>query len=107
MQAQIAVQNLLTPAQVVQQVLLGSGVTASNIQYNGSALAATAVKPNVATYTCPLNPTFPIQNGILLTSGQAIVAIGPDSSPSLSNSAGTMDTVPIFPMRLRASSKYA
>jgi gliding motility-associated-like protein len=90
MQAQIAVQNLLTPAQVVQQVLLGSGVTASNIQYNGSALAATAVKPNVATYTCPLNPTFPIQNGILLTSGQAIVAIGPDSSPSLSNSAGTI-----------------
>ena len=35
--AQLVVSNALTPTQIVQDVLLGPGVSASNIQFYGDA----------------------------------------------------------------------
>lgn len=35
LQAQLTVTNTLTPQQLVQDVLLGTGVTVSNVSYNG------------------------------------------------------------------------
>jgi gliding motility-associated-like protein len=82
--AQIVVANTLTPEQIVNQVLLGGGVTATNITYQG-ATGATTVQNNVATYSCPNNATFPIQSGILLTTGNALGAVGPNNSTGGSN----------------------
>jgi gliding motility-associated-like protein len=87
--AQIVVQNTLTPEQIVNQVLLGGGVTASNITYEG-ATGATTVQPTCGTYSCPNDPTFPILNGILLTTGNLDVAPGPNSLGSSSNSTNNL-----------------
>lgn len=59
----ITTTNTLTPAQLVNQVLLGSGVTASNIKYNGSTATANAVQQNALRF----NATgFPFTGGIYL-----------------------------------------
>jgi gliding motility-associated-like protein len=82
--AQISVQNTLTPNQLVQNILLGFGVTASNITINGSPLLATTVQSNVA-YFDAATTTFPIPQGVLLTTGRAVAAIGPNNSGSFTN----------------------
>ncbi|NDA98411.1 MAG: PKD domain-containing protein [Flavobacteriia bacterium] len=80
----VVVSNTQTPTQLVNNVLLGMGVTASNITINGNPVNANAVQGNVASFT-NTNPTFPISSGLLLTTGNAIAAQGPNNSTSLSN----------------------
>ena len=80
----VVVSNTQTPTQLVNNVLLGMGVTASNITINGNPVTANAVQGNVASFT-NTNPTFPISSGLLLTTGNAIAAQGPNNSTSLSN----------------------
>lgn len=82
--AQISVTNTQTPSQLVQNVLLGFGVTASNITVNGAAANANLVQGNV-TYFDATNTTFPIGTGVLLTTGNGIAAIGPNNSGSFTN----------------------
>ena len=65
---QITVTNTLAPNALVQGVLLGNGVTATNITYNGSAVNAQQLQTNV-TYFDATNTSFPIQRGVLLTTG--------------------------------------
>jgi len=72
--AQITVNQATTTAQVralVEDVLLGSCVTVSNVNYIGPASAAGTFNKN--------GSTFPMQSGILLTTGSANTAIGPDN----------------------------
>lgn len=83
-EAQITVTNTQTPQELVENVLLGFGVTASNITVNGSPLNAQTVQGNV-TYFDATGTTFPIANGVLLTTGNGIGAIGPNSSGSFTN----------------------
>ena len=78
---QITVTNTQAPDALVQGVLLGNGVTATNITYNGSAVNAQILQSNV-TYFDATNTSFPIQRGVLLTTGQGIAAIGPNNSTS-------------------------
>lgn len=80
----VVVSNTQTPTQLVNNVLLGMGVTASNITINGNPVTANAVQGNVASFT-NTNPTFPISSGLLLTTGNAIAAQGPNNSTNLSN----------------------
>ena len=80
----VVVSNTQTPTQLVNNVLLGMGVTASNITINGNPVTANAVQGNVASFT-NTNPTFPISSGLLLTTGNSIAAQGPNNSTSLSN----------------------
>lgn len=75
--AQITVQNTLTAQQLVDQVLVGAGVTATNITVNGSAATASTVVGN-ATYFDATSTTFPIPEGVLLTTGMGSDAIGPN-----------------------------
>lgn len=85
--AQLTVSTALTPAQLVQNVLLGGGVTASNITYNGVAVAAGSF--NGAT------SNIGFSSGIILATGDVNVAVGPNNSGSLSNGgAGTSSTDP-------------
>ena len=80
----VVVSNTQTPTQLINNVLLGMGVTASNITINGNPVTANAVQGNVASFT-NTNPTFPISSGLLLSTGNAIAAQGPNNSTSLSN----------------------
>jgi len=81
---QIVVQNTQTPAELVENVLLGFGVTASNITVNGSPVNAQNIQGNV-TYFDATNTTFPIGTGVLLTTGNGVGAIGPNSSGSFTD----------------------
>ena len=82
--AQISVQNVLTPNQLVQNVLLGFGVTASNITVNGSPISTNTVQGNLSYFNSGTT-SFPIQQGVLLTTGLGIGAIGPNNSTSQTN----------------------
>jgi gliding motility-associated-like protein len=79
--AQITVTNTQTASQLVQNVLMGFGVTASNISLNGVPFSANNVYPNV-TYFNAGTTSFPIQSGVLLTTGNGIGAKGPNNSGS-------------------------
>lgn len=82
--AQITVDNTQTPADLVQNVLLGFGVTASNITVNGSPVTAQQPQGN-CTFFDENGTGFPITNGVLLTSGNGAAAIGPNNQTGLSN----------------------
>ncbi len=73
--AQLAVENILTPAQLVQDVLLGSGVTVSNITYNGGP--ADVVNEQAGVFTGAIN-SIGIDAGVILSSGAVDVALGPN-----------------------------
>lgn len=83
---QISVTNTQTPNQLVQNVLLGFGVTATNITVNGSPANANNIYGNV-TYFSAGSSSFPIPSGVLLTTGNGIAAIGPNSSGSFTNNS--------------------
>ena len=80
----VVVSNTQTPTQLINNVLLGMGVTASNITINGNPVTANAAQGNVASFT-NTNPAFPISSGLLLTTGNAIAAQGPNNSTNLAN----------------------
>ena len=68
----------------VQNVLLGSCVTASNVTFNGTANAAGTFDGSATA--------FGLNSGIVLTTGRAVLSIGPDNSNSLGfNNVGTGD----------------
>lgn len=75
--AQLTIDVSQTPAQLVQNVLLGSGITASNITFTGNPLA-------VAAFSGPSNMGIP--SGVILTSGNASLCAGAGSTfASLNN----------------------
>lgn len=75
--AQITVSNTQTPQQLVQNVLLGPGVTASNITYNGA--------PNAIGYFSG-NSNIGIGSGLLMTCGDINNAPGPNNQTGASMS---------------------
>ncbi len=90
--AQLTTTNTLTPTQLVQQVLLGQGVTATNIQFTGN--------PNqIAKFNATANTNLGLGSGILISSGDARTSSingpqGPNSSGGTSTSytgAGDVD----------------
>ncbi|MBI3512173.1 MAG: gliding motility-associated C-terminal domain-containing protein [Bacteroidetes bacterium] len=62
--AQLIVDTSLTPAQLVQNVLLGPGIIASNITYTGYSRA-------IGKFTA-LNTNLGIDSGIVMTSGSVL-----------------------------------
>lgn len=83
--AQITVSNVTgqTPQQLILNELAGEGVTLTNGQFNRSANAITSQK--IGTFTNGTGfPDFPISNGIIMTTGNISVAVGPNNSSSKS-----------------------
>jgi gliding motility-associated-like protein len=76
---QIQVTNTMTPNQLVQNVLMGFGVQATNIKVNGNPASANTLNTN-ATFFNKNNTSFPINSGVLLTTGMGIAAIGPNDA---------------------------
>jgi gliding motility-associated-like protein len=68
---QTTVTNNLTVEQYVQNVLLGGGVTVSNIQFNGGA--ANIVSESVGEFNAPVG-NFGLTTGLILASGDAQLA---------------------------------
>lgn len=67
----------ITPQQAIQNILLGTGVTVSNITYNGSTVNAQAVQPPVQEFDNGTS-TFPIANGFHMTTENAPPITDPD-----------------------------
>lgn len=86
---QIVVNSTQSPTDIVQNVLLGNGIIATNITYNGAVTSANAPQTNVTTFS-NTNPTFPFSSGVLLTTGAGAAAAGPNNSGSFTQ-AGTQD----------------
>jgi gliding motility-associated-like protein len=80
----ITVTTTQTPQQLVDNVLLGFGVTALNVTINGNPLLANTPQSNVGFFT-NTNPAFPIDSGLVLTTGNASAAVGPNFSSSFTN----------------------
>ncbi|RXR34018.1 hypothetical protein EQG68_03005, partial [Flavobacterium piscinae] len=89
--AQLFVNNTtFTPAQLVQDVLLGGGVTVSNITFNGSAVNATVARDQAGYFTTGVTPTnLGINSGIILSTGNAQLALGPNNQNNASQVTAT------------------
>jgi gliding motility-associated-like protein len=64
LKAQLTTTQTLTPQQLVQNVLLGSGVTATNITYSGSPL-------QISQFVATISTSLGIPSGVFLSSGNA------------------------------------
>lgn len=84
--AQLTVTNTLTPTQLVQNVLLGNGVTASNIAFTGSNLSRREFNGTVSN--------IGFTSGILLTTGNVNIAIGPNNLGGAGTNLGIPNTDP-------------
>jgi hypothetical protein len=85
MQGQLVVDNTAqTPAQIVQNLLLGNDITASNIKFNGSAVLANTIMDQVAAFSNGENTIIGLNSGILLATGNASIAVGPNNQAGAS-----------------------
>jgi gliding motility-associated-like protein len=77
--AQLVVDNSsLTPQQLVQSVVVGQGINVSNIKFNGSTVNANTVSDQVGLFTNGATTTIGIDKGILLSTGNSAISIGPN-----------------------------
>jgi gliding motility-associated-like protein len=74
--AQLTTNNSLTPVQLVQTVLLGNGVTATNITYNGAAVAIGEFNG--------VNSNIGLSSGVIMSCGDISNAEGPNDASSSS-----------------------
>lgn len=85
--SQIIIQNTQTPAQLVQDVLLGNGINAFNIKFNGQLNKANQIQQNCAQFSSSNGNFF--NDGLLLTTGKASLSIGPNDLTSASDQVDT------------------
>lgn len=72
---QLQVTQNLTPAQLISQVLIGYGVTVSNVTYTGDTQA-------IGKFANGGTTNIGLLSGVLMTTGKASIAIGPNNSTS-------------------------
>ncbi|MFZ4520427.1 MAG: choice-of-anchor L domain-containing protein [Bacteroidales bacterium] len=70
----------LTPQQLVQNYLVGAGITVSNVTFNSSSSMISSDQVGTFNATGPAKTQLGIGGGILMTSGKANIAIGPNTS---------------------------
>ncbi len=78
-QSQITVNSSITPTNLVQNVLLGGGVSVSNVTYTGCPTCR-------GTFQGTSN--IGMTNGILLTTGHLSIAIGPNNNDAAGDDVG-------------------
>lgn len=89
--AQLTVDNTtMTPEQLVQNVLVGTGVTVSNVTWNGSAANAGIVQEQAGHFS-GVTGTVSLTNGVILGSGDVTLAIGPNAGGA-GSAGGTGDS---------------
>lgn len=70
----------MTPLQLVQTYLVGAGVTVSNVTFNGNAGTINSDQVGTFTTTGVAANQLGLAGGILMTSGKASIAIGPNNA---------------------------
>ena len=102
--AQLAVDNTLTPLQLVQDVLLGGGVTVSNVRYNGVLNPPTA-QTGSGSFTATAS-NLGLAAGVILATGEAANAANDASINSAdANNTGSdpdLEAVSAFAINDRA-----
>lgn len=88
---QITVTQTQTPQELVDNVLSGNGVVISNVSYNTSLPNAQVVQTMVG-YFNNNGTAFPIPEGVVMATGDAINALGPNVGGGSTNNNGV--TVP-------------
>ena len=90
----------MTPEQLVQQVLVGEGVTVENVRFNGSAANISCT--SIGTFTSGANGTnLGVSSGIIMGSGNVSFAVGPNNTGGGSMTGCT--TYPYAPLAAAAS----
>jgi gliding motility-associated-like protein len=87
--AQITIDNTLTPEELVQQVLLGTGVTVSNITFNGNIANAGNVQTNAGQFGG--TSIVGLTDGLILSCGNIAEAVGPNTQAGASDNTGVND----------------
>ena len=86
---QITIDNTLTPEELVEQVLLGTGVTVSNITFNGNGANALNIQATAGQFGG--NSIVGLTDGLILSCGNVAEAVGPNSQPGSSDNTGVID----------------
>lgn len=73
--SQLVVDGTMTPDQLVQNVLLGGGVSISNITFNGVPLAP--LNEQLGSFTAPAGSNLELLEGLIMSTGR--VASDPDN----------------------------
>lgn len=95
--AQLVVNNAQSPQQLVEDVLIGQGVEVSNIQFTGD--------PEARGYFNGENANIGFTEGIILSSGRVVDAIGPNGTPF--SDQGTDFSRPGYPQLTAISGSIA
>ena len=83
--AQLTTSTVMSPQQLVQNVLLGSGVTATNIVYNGASLSRGTFDGSASN--------IGLNAGVVLASGDVANATGPNDQDAVSTDNGLLGDV--------------
>lgn len=81
--AQLTVNPTITPVNLVQNYLVGAGVTVTNVTFNGGA--GTTANPQIG-YFNGVNTNLGIDSGIVMATGVVTNAIGPNTIGSQTTS---------------------
>ncbi|MEN9743637.1 MAG: hypothetical protein RLZZ65_1442 [Bacteroidota bacterium] len=92
--AQLITNNSLNPLGLVQNILLGNGVTVSNVTYNGSAVAIGQFTAN--------NTNLGISSGIVMTTGTTLPNTDGPQGPNDQTGAGVDNNMGGFPLLSQA-----
>src|ERR1035438_2038434 len=79
----------MTPLQLVQTQLVGQGITVSNATYNGSSASISSSQIGFFGATNGAYTELGLAAGVLLTSGCAVNAIGPNNTCGKTCSTGS------------------
>jgi gliding motility-associated-like protein len=86
LQAQLTVDNVsMTPQQLVQNILIGQGVTVSNVTFSGNSLQFGSFTSN--------GSNLGLNSGIVMSSGYATVSAGPNDGSTTSEPLGGVDAL--------------
>jgi hypothetical protein len=78
----------LTPQQLVQNYLVGAGITVSNVTFNGTSTIITSDQVGTFATAGMAALQLGLDGGILMTSGKASIAIGPNNKGNAGQSVG-------------------
>lgn len=78
----------MTPQQLIQNYLIGQGVTISNATFNGTGTQITSNQVGTFITSGVARTQLGLKGGILMTSGKASIAIGPNNAAGAGFSVG-------------------
>jgi gliding motility-associated-like protein len=93
---QITIDQTQTPNQLVNNVLVGSGVVIQNVTYNYSIPDANVNQTTIG-YFNNNGTNFPISEGVILGTGNVILAVGPNNAGGSTNNSGVANPDPSDP----------